>query len=151
MDAHECSTMPGDSEAGRVVFSLVRGAKSDDYPDGNASEAWKQLGNRFEPKTAPSRLLIRRELLKLKQKHNQDPEAFITQVEDKVLQYQNAGGHWDEEATLENICGNLKKCYDIVIHPLEKRIGTSAHPRTGQPARHNGQRVTDTLYTTKKY
>ena len=70
MDAHECSTMPGDSEAGRVVFSLVRGAKSDDYPDGNASEAWKRLGNRFEPKTAPSRLLLRRELLKLKQKHN---------------------------------------------------------------------------------
>ena len=59
--------------------------------------------------------LLRGELLKLKQKHIQDPEAFINQVEDKVLQYQDAGCHWNKEETLEHINNNLKKAITFLF------------------------------------
>ena len=39
-------------------------------------------------------------------------------------------GQWDDEETLEHICGNLPKCYDAVIEPLEKRIGHEVDPLT---------------------
>ena len=106
VDAHDdlIPSMPEDSEAGRVVFGLVRGAKDD--------EAWKQLDNHIEP-------------LKLKQKHDEDHETFITQVEEKAPQHQNAGGQWDEETTLEHICGNLRKCHEIAVRSLKKKIGAS--------------------------
>ena len=63
-------------------------------------------------------------------KHKQDPEIFISILEDLVLQYNQAGGKWSEEDTLEHICGNLPSVYEVTIHPLEKRIGASLDPLT---------------------
>ena len=34
------------------------------------------------------------------------------------------------EDTLEHICGNLPQIYEVVVHPLEKRIGSSLDPLT---------------------
>ena len=38
---------------GRTVFNLIKNTKSDDYPDGNAGNAWTALEKKIEPKTAP--------------------------------------------------------------------------------------------------
>ena len=64
----------------------------------------------------------------MKLKYGQDPDIYISELEDLVTQYRDAGGRWDEEETLEHICGNLPKCYDATIAPLEKRIGDSNNP-----------------------
>ena len=77
MDAHNSLilAMPdGETEIGRVVFSLVRGEQQLSRWECNG--AWKRLENSFEPKTAPSRMTIKQEPLKLMQKKRQEPEAF---------------------------------------------------------------------------
>ena len=71
----------------------------------------------------------------MKLKYGQDPDIYISNLEDLVMQYEEAGGRWDEVETLEHICGNLPKCYDAVIAPLEKRIGDSNDPLTLQKLR----------------
>ena len=98
--------------------------------DGDANEAWNRLKGKFEAQTAPSRLLLKSKINSLKLKYKQDPEIFISVLEDLVLQYNQAGGKWSVEDTLEHICGNLPSIYEVVIHPLEKIIGASTDPLT---------------------
>ena len=120
----------GETEVGRVVFQLVRGAKTDELADGDAKEAWDHLTGKFEAQTASSHLLLKSKINNLKLKYKQDPEIFILELEDLVLQYNQAGGKWSIEDTLEHICGNLPSIYEVVTHPLEKRIGSSIDPLT---------------------
>ena len=63
-------------------------------------------------------------------KYKQDSEIFISILEDLVLQYNQAGGNWSDEDTLEHICGNLLSVYEVVIQSLEKRIGVSTNSLT---------------------
>ena len=120
----------GETEVGRVVFQLVCGAKTDELKDCDAKEAWDRLIGKFEAQTAPSCLLLKSQINGLKLKYKQDPEIFISTLEDLVLQYNNAGGKWSIEDTLEHICGNIPSIYEVVVHPLEKRIGLSTDPLT---------------------
>ena len=131
-DAYEdlILSINGETEVGRVVFQLVRGAKTDALADGDAREAWNRLTGKFEAQTAPSRLLLKNKINSLKLKYKQDPEIFISVLEDLVLQYNQDGGNWSVEDTLEHICGNLPSIYEVVIHPLEKRIGSRSDPLT---------------------
>ncbi len=118
----------GKTEVGRLVFSLIKGSKSKDFAEGSAREAWKRIVNKFEPKKAPNRLQKKKQIQNLKLKYGQDPDIYISVLEDLITQYRDAGGRWDEEETLEHICGNLPKCYDATVAPLEKRIGDPKEP-----------------------
>ena len=75
-DAYEdlILSINGETEVGRVVFQLVRGAKTDALADGDAREAWNRLTGKFEAQTAPSRLLLKNKINSLKLKYKQDPE-----------------------------------------------------------------------------
>ena len=64
----------------------------------------------------------------MKLKYGQDPEIYIAVLEDLVGQYRDAKGRWDDDETLEHICGNLPKCYDSTVAPLEKRINDPDDP-----------------------
>jgi len=86
------------------------------------------LTGKFEAQIAPSRLLLKSKINSFRLKHKQDPEIFISMLEDLVLQYNQAGGHWSDEDTLEHVCGNLPSIYEVVIHPLEKKSGASTDP-----------------------
>ena len=41
--------MDGDTEAGRVAFSCVKGSKSKDYEDGHAATAFASLKKKYQP------------------------------------------------------------------------------------------------------
>ncbi len=82
----------GDTEVGRVVFQMIRGAKTSRLKDGDAREAWSLLLGQFEAQTSPSRLLLRTKINNLKLKHKQDPDIFVSTLQDLVLQYNQAGG-----------------------------------------------------------
>ena len=118
----------GKTEVGRAVFSLIKGSKTREFAEGSAREAWKRILNKFEPKKAPNRLQKKKKIQNLKLKYGQDPDIYISVLEDLVQQYRDAGGRWDEDETLEHICGNLPKCYDATVAPLEKRIGVPKNP-----------------------
>ena len=104
----------GETEVG-VVFQLVRGSKTKALADGDSKEAWTRLTEKFEAHTAPSRLLLKRKINSLRLKCKQDPETFISVLEDVVLQYNQAGGNWSDEVTLEHICGNLPSVYEVIF------------------------------------
>ncbi len=118
----------GKTDVGRLVFSLIKGSKSENFAGGSAREAWKRILNKFEPKKAPNRLQKKKKIQGLKLKYGQDPDIYISVLEDLITQYKDAGGRWEEDETLEHICGNLPRCYDATIAPLEKRIGDPKEP-----------------------
>ena len=117
-DAYEdlILSINGETEVGRVVFQLVRGSKTKALADGDSKEAWTRLTGKFEAHTAPSRLLLKGKINSLRLKYKQDPEIFISVLEDLVLQYNQAGGNWSDEETLEHICGNLPSVEQVPIH-----------------------------------
>ena len=121
-------SIKGETEEGRVVFQLIKGAKTANLPDGDSYKAWSALKNKFEATTVPSRLLLKSKINNLRFKTKQDPATFVCALEDLVMQYNNAGGSWTEVDSLEHICNILPKQYEVVIHPLEKRIGSSTDP-----------------------
>jgi hypothetical protein len=60
---------------GKIAFNLVKGCKSKDYPDGNASIAWERLKNKYEPISAPSMVKLEKQFRSLALKKGQDPEV----------------------------------------------------------------------------
>ena len=49
-----------------MIFQLIRGAKTDALADGDAKEAWDRLTGKFKAKTAPSRLLLKKQDKRIK-------------------------------------------------------------------------------------
>ena len=82
----------GKSSIGRSVFSLIKGSKSKEFAEGSAREAWKRLVNKFEPKKAPNRLQKKKKIQNLTLKYGQDPDIYISVLEDLITQYKDAGG-----------------------------------------------------------
>ena len=68
--------------AGRVAFNLVKGAKTNDISDGDATLAWTRLNAKYEPKAAPSRLMLKNKFLSSKMRSNEDPDVWLTELED---------------------------------------------------------------------
>ena len=132
-DAYEelLLSIDGDSDAGRIAFNLVRSAKTVELADGDAKLAWELLEKKFEARTTPSRLLLRNKITGMKLRdYKQDPAVFIMKLESLIEQYKEAGGNWNDDDTLEHIMMNLPRCYEVVIHPLKMRIGSTTDPVT---------------------
>ena len=80
----------GKTEIGRAVFSLIKGSKSKEFAEGSAREAWKRILNNFEPKKAPNRLQKKKRIQNLKLKYGQDPDIYISVLENLITQYRDA-------------------------------------------------------------
>ena len=78
--------------AGRVAFGVIKRAKTDALSGGDARLAWKNLLNRYEPKTAPSRARLQRLFFNAKCRRGEDPSTYITYLEDLRNQILDAGG-----------------------------------------------------------
>ena len=53
----------GEQATGRVAFNIVRGSKTEELADGDAALAWKRLCDKYEPRSAPSRLALKNRFL----------------------------------------------------------------------------------------
>jgi len=70
----------GEQASGRVAFNIVRGAKTSDLPDGDAALAWKRLCDKYEPRSAPSRLALKNEFnSKVLRNVSSDPDVWLTE------------------------------------------------------------------------
>ena len=67
---------------GCIAFNLVKGSKSDDFPDGNASVSWSSLVKEFNPKSSTSRTKLHKELCGARLRSGADPLNFVTYMED---------------------------------------------------------------------
>ena len=121
----------GNTEAGRVAFSIIRGAKTKRLKDGDANLAWIRLCNKYRSKSAPSRLNLKNKFTAMKLKNvKSDPDIWLTELEDLRLQLEEAGATMSEEDVMEHALNNLPDAYENVVAKLEDRIGDSTNPLT---------------------
>ena len=65
--------------AGKVACCIIKGCKTEEYPNGNAPKAWKRLCDKYIDKSAPTLTKIKRKIAKSRLKKNtKDPEEWIT-------------------------------------------------------------------------
>jgi gag-polypeptide of LTR copia-type len=69
----------------------VRGCKSKEYPHGNANTAWEKLKHKHEPTSASSMVRLDKQFRESSLKKGEDPEVWITQLEDTSVRLEEMG------------------------------------------------------------
>ena len=78
--------MDGSSNAGRVAWSLVDGAKTTDLPDGDSILSYRKLREKFAPQSALSYVRLNKMFIKSKLKSvTNDSKIFLTDPEMIVI------------------------------------------------------------------
>ncbi len=121
----------GKSQSGRVAFKIVSGSKSEALPDGDATLAWSRLNKKYEPKTAPSRLMLKKKFTSSVLRNvRDDPDEWLTDLENLKDRLNEAGSKCSDEELLEHALNNLPKEYEHVVAKLEDRLGDASNPLT---------------------
>ncbi len=117
-------SITADTDTGRIAFEIVRGSKTKEVSDGDATATWKKLERKCESKRAPNWLLLKEKFVNSRLKNVQlDPDVWITQLEDLQVQISNAKENSiSDDDLMEHILGNLPSVYNIEVHALWKRL-----------------------------
>ena len=115
---------------GKIAFNLVKGCKSKDYPDGNAATAWERLKNKYEPISAPSMVKLEKQFRGLALKKGQDPEVWITELEDLRVRLEDMGSSISDNQFMIHMLNNLTSDYELQLALMEKRVGDAEKPLT---------------------
>jgi hypothetical protein len=73
------------SSSGKTAFGIVKSCKTKDYEDGHASLSWEKLKKKYDPVSAPSLVKTERLFRESKLGKDEDPETWITNLEDLRL------------------------------------------------------------------
>eukprot|EP00980_Cylindrotheca_fusiformis_P021613 scaffold8463_cov134-Cylindrotheca_fusiformis.AAC.1 len=93
----------GRSVSGQVAFNIVSGCTTDKMEEGDAELAWSRLMKKYEPKTAPSRLMLKRKLTGMVLKSvRDDPDVWLTDLEHVKGQLIAAGSKMTDDELLEH-------------------------------------------------
>ena len=72
-------SIDGNSEPGRVAFAIIKGSKGNKKPGDCTLLVWGLLlSKKFMPKTAPSRMTLKKKFLLMKLKMKEDPDVWLT-------------------------------------------------------------------------
>ena len=124
-------SIDGKTTKGKIAFRIVKGAKSTDFKDGNARQAWERLCKKYDSKSVTKRLMLRRKFEEMKLKSaSKDPDLFITELEEIQSQLAETKSFLTDEQLLEHVLNNLPKEYDVVIAKVEDRLGATSNPLT---------------------
>ena len=118
------------TSSGKVAFNLIKGCKSKDYPDGNAAVAQERLKNKFEPISAPSLVKLEKQFRELSLRKGQDPEIWITDLEDLRVRLEAMGSSISENQFVIHILNNLTSDFDLQLTLMERRVGDVEKPLT---------------------
>jgi gag-polypeptide of LTR copia-type len=110
-------SVDGTTKDGRIAFSIVKGCRNGDKKPGDVALAWERLNKNYEPKTAPSRINLKRIFTSMKTGTKDDPDEWLTSLEDMREQLINAGSTMMEDELLEHVSANLPKDYEVVANP----------------------------------
>ena len=92
-------------------------------PDGDAALAWSRLSKKYEPKTAPSRLMLKKKFTSsVLRNARDDPDEWLTDLENLKDRLNEAGSKCSDEELLEHALNNLPKEYEHVVAKLEDRL-----------------------------
>jgi hypothetical protein len=118
------------ASSGKVAFNIIRGCKTKDYPDGNGAIAWERPKNKYEPVSAPSMVKLEKQFRELSLKKGQDPEVWITELEDLRVKLENMGSFITENQFMIHILNNITPDYDLQLALMERRVGDADEPLT---------------------
>jgi hypothetical protein len=121
--------------SGKAAFNIIRGCKTKDYPDDNDAIAWERLKNKYEPFSAPSMVKLEKQFRELSLKKGQDPEVWITELEDLCVTLENMGSCITEDQFMIHILNNLTSDYDLQLALMERRVGDDDKPLTVEEVR----------------
>jgi hypothetical protein len=105
------------------MFSIVKGCKNKDYPDGNALNSWEELKNKYEPVSAPSMIKLDKQFRYSSLKKYQDPEVWITKLEDYCVRLHDMSSRFSENQLIIHVLNDHPSEYDLQLDQLEKKIG----------------------------
>jgi gag-polypeptide of LTR copia-type len=103
--------------------NIVRGCKSKDYPERNATSAWEKLKNKYEPTSALSMVKLHKQFRESSLKKGEDPEVWVTQLEDISVRIEEMGLEILEKQFMIHVLNNLPSNCDLQVALLERRIG----------------------------
>jgi hypothetical protein len=123
------------ASSGKVAFKIIKGCKTKDYPDGNGAIAWERLKNKYEPASAPSMVKLEKQFRELSLKKGQDPEVWITELEDLCVKLENMVSCITVNQFMIHILNNLTSDYDLQLSLMERRLGDADKPLTVEEVR----------------
>ena len=118
------------TSSGKTAFNMVKGCKTKDHPDGNAASAWERLKNKYEPVSAPTLVKLEKQFRELSLKKGQDPETWITELEDLCVRLEAMQSSISENQFMIHILNNLTSDYELQLAMMERRVGDSDKPLT---------------------
>ena len=110
------------------LFVLVKGCKTNDYEDGDAGLAWKRLTQKYASKNTVSLLKLKREFTNSSMKVDQDPDEWITELEELQTRIAEIAGnnkktvHISDDDLMIHVLNYLPRKYDIEKHDCEKEL-----------------------------
>ena len=113
------------SSIGKVMFGLVKNAKSEDFLDGNCKVAWNRLVRKYALHIASSLLKLKSEFHNSKLKSiDKDPNEWIYHLEGIRTQMNEFGlkGNVSDEDFMIQVLNNLPKEYDVILNGLENHL-----------------------------
>jgi hypothetical protein len=109
---------------------LLEGTRPWNYPDGDVDIARKRLKNKHEPVSAPSMVKLEKQFREHSLKESQDPEIWITELEDLCFKLENMGSFMTENQFMIHVLNNLTSDYDLQLALMERRVGDADEPIT---------------------
>lgn len=100
-----------------VFFGIVDSAVSKYLPDGDGRLAWKNLVQKYEPRTSSTRIQLKQQFANSRLKKEQKPDEWVQElmhIRQKLAT--NFNDEIDEEDVVLNVINNLPRSYeDLVI------------------------------------
>jgi hypothetical protein len=95
----------------------------------------ERLKNKYEPVSAPLMVKLVKQFREFSLKKGQDPEVWITELEDLRVKLENMGSCFTENQFMIYILNNLTSDYDLQIVFMERRFGDADTPLTVEEVR----------------
>jgi len=113
---------------GRVAFQSVCCSKSNDYKNGNATDAWKQLTDKYVPNMAPIKLELKSEFQKSNfQDASEDPDMWILNLESICARLKDLKADILDKDFIIHVLNGLLANYKVQVSKLEEQFGSTTN------------------------
>jgi gag-polypeptide of LTR copia-type len=111
----------------KFSFAIVDEAKTDEFPGGDLSKAWKAPLDTFEPSTAATKDMLKKQFyLNKLSDAGRDPDEWITELEILRQRLKSLKVNVDDEDLVIHILNNLPKEYDSLVESIEENLNKGA-------------------------
>ena len=117
-------SMDYSTSEGKAAFNIVKRAKMSNG-EGDARLAFSRLMKRFEPKTSIERGKLLKQFYSSKCKGQEDPEAFVYEMEDlrnRIQEANNGVEIIDDDGFMNQVLNSLPETYDSLTEKLQADI-----------------------------